>query len=163
MELTVGVNSYISLEEAEQLVNDYITVKNILNWVKDEIKQDKNYLPKIINISTKLIDKLDYKGVKVDKKQPLSFPRVIQDGKDKVIIECPEDIKIGIVLQAITNDYFENTDEEQAKRQGISNYSVDGASITFNNSISIKGSERIGDGIYKSIYKNYIREYTEYI
>lgn len=157
MELQKDINSYITLEEVKQIIEDYVYVDAILEYVNT---LSDNFINKIINRSTKIIDKLHFKGYKVDSGQPLSFPRYDYKGKNTVVVECPEDIKIGIVLQAIYDSYYLNKDEMQLKQLGVSSYSVDGASISFNNNVS---ENKYKNGIYKDIYEYYIREYTEYI
>ena len=157
MELQKDINSYITLEEVKQIIEDYVYVDAILEYVNT---LSDNFINKIINRSTKIIDKLHFKGYKVDIEQPLSFPRYDYKGKNTVVVECPEDIKVGIVLQAIYDSYYLNKDEVQLKKLGVSSYSVDGASISFNKDIS---ENKYKNGIYKDIYEYYIREYTEYI
>jgi len=159
MELQVGKNSYITLEEAKQYIEDYVYVNAITEWVES---LDDNYISKIINRSTNIIDKLYFKGTKVDSEQPLSFPRYDYKDRKKVVIDTPEDVKIAIVLQAVYESYFDNIyqDEKHMKKAGVNSYSVDGASISFNKDIS---DEKLSNGIYKDIFEDYLRIYTVFI
>lgn len=156
MELQKDINSYITLEEAKQLLDDYVYEDAILEYVNT---LSDNFISKIINRSTKIIDKLHFKGYRIDSGQPLSFPRYDYRNYKKVVVECPEDIKVGIVLQAIYDSYYLNKDEVQLKKLGVSSYSVDGASISFNKDIS---DEKLQSGIYKDIFEDYLRKYTIY-
>lgn len=156
MELTVGKNSYITLEEAKQLLDDYVIEDTIIDYMNT---LDDNFISKIINRSTKMVNKLHFKGYKVDSKQELNFPRYEYKEHKKLYVDCPEDVKVAIVLQAIYDSYFLNKDEMQLKKMGVSSYSVDGASISFNKDIS---DEKLQGGIYKDIFEDYLRKYTIY-
>lgn len=160
MDLVVGVNSYMTLEEVKQILNDYIYIDVYKNWIDTK---DDNYLCSLINITTELIEQFDYKGKKVDENQELQFPRLERDENRKwVIVECPKDLKIGIVLQAVSCGYFDNLEELQIQKLGINSYKVDNASIGFGGNSSQK-SLKLENGIYRDIYKRYIRKYTVYI
>ena len=99
MELTVGKNSYITLEEAKQLLDDYVIEDAVLDYVST---LNDNFISKIVNRSTKMVNKLHFKGFKVDSKQELNFPRYEYRDYKKLYVECPDDVKVAIVLQAFS-------------------------------------------------------------
>ncbi len=150
MELVVGVNSYITLEEAKEIGNDYIIKENVLTWFN---ALSDNDVSKLINLSTKKIDKVPYRGTKLTSEQKLAFPRLIANKQ----VDVNEDIKIACVLQAV-EDGFSITDEEiQLKEKGVVKYSVDGASIEFSDSI---GKDKLASGVNKNIYSEYLKKYS---
>lgn len=157
MELQVGINSYMNLDEAKQFIEDYIVEDAILDYVGT---LSDNFISKIINRSTRIIEKLNFKGYRVSSEQKLKFPRYDYANYKKVLVECPEDVKIAIALQAIYDSYFLNKDEIQLKKLGVSNYSVDGASISFNKDI---GDEKLANGIYRDVFVTYLKKYTIYV
>lgn len=152
MELQVGINSYITLEEVKELANDYILIDEKLDLFNTLSDKD---ICRLVNSVTKKINKLPFKGKKETEEQLLEFPRVF----NKKHVECPEDIKIAIVLQAVEEKYSKEKDEIKLRELGVSSYSVDGASISFKDKVD-SGGVRLYGGIYKDIYVDYIREHT---
>ena len=159
MELQVGVNSYMNLDEVKQFIDDYILTDAITEYVES---LSDNYISKIINSATKLIEKLDFKGVRVDSEQKLKFPRYIYNDFKKTLISCPDDVKAGIVLQAIYDSYYTNKyqDKLDMRKIGISSKSLGSASISFNSNIT---DEKLKNGIYRDVFETYLRKYTIYI
>ena len=151
MELTVGSNSYISIEEVKTIAEDYITRKE---YCETFLSLSDNEICKLVNLSTKLIDKVWFKGKKVDIEQPLAFPRIF---KNKVV-DCPEDIKIAIVMQAVQEHVNNTTDELQLRNLGVKSYKIDGASIEFNTETVSNVKNRYG--VYSDIFEQYIKSYT---
>lgn len=153
VELIVGVNSYISVDEAKNIANDYIFEENKMSWL-DTLSE--NDISKLINISTKKIEKLYFKGVKVTPEQNMQFPRIIS-GKNT---DIPEDLKIAIVLQAVEDGYSVNDEEIQLRDKGVSKYSVDGASIEFSEK-AVK--DKLNCGIYVYIFSQYLKQFSTLI
>ena len=156
MELQVNVNSYMTLDEAKQLVEDQIVEDAVLEYF--ETLSD-NFVSKLINRSTKLVNKLHFKGYKVDSKQELNFPRYVCEDYKKSYVECPEDVKIAIALQAIYDSYFLNKEEIQLQKLGVSSKSLGSVSVSFSGSVI---DEKLTNGIYKDVYEAYLRKYTIY-
>lgn len=90
----IEYDSYASIEEAD----NYLAVKYGSTW--STLDEDKKGVM-LIN-ATREIDKKDYQGQKVDKSQPLKFPRLIcnqetDDGLVKLVtIELADEISKGI-------------------------------------------------------------------
>lgn len=156
MELQVNVNSYMTLDEAKQLVEDYIVEDAVLEYF-GTLSDD--FVSKLINRSTKIVNKLHFKGYKVDSKQELNFPRYVCSDYKKLYVECPEDVKIAIALQAIYDSYFLNKEEIQLQKLGVSSKSLGSVSVSFSGSVI---DEKLTNGIYKDVYETYLRKYTIY-
>lgn len=87
---TINVNgkdfyTYATVEEA----NEYFSVIYGSEW--ENISE--NQKQKLLLTATRIIDRQDYQGQKVDENQPLKFPRIIngkETSEDLLIIACCE-------------------------------------------------------------------------
>ena len=87
---TINVNekdfyTYATVEEA----NEYFSVIYGSEW--ESISE--NQKQKLLLTATRIIDRQDYQGQKVDENQPLKFPRIIngkETSEDLLIIACCE-------------------------------------------------------------------------
>lgn len=87
---TINVNgkdfyTYATVEEA----NEYFSVTYGSEW--GDISE--NQKQKLLLTATRIIDRQDYQGQKVDEDQPLKFPRIIngkETSEDLLIIACCE-------------------------------------------------------------------------
>lgn len=73
MALVVGVDSYVTLEEAEKIISDYIVDVNLLS--KWNAIEDSNTKEVLLRTSCRDIDHIRFKGKKLTNSQRLQFPR----------------------------------------------------------------------------------------
>lgn len=108
MALTVGTNSYISLEDAKTYFADRL---NSIEW-DNAADADKS---KALIQATQIIDQKDFKGYKSINTQALKFPRIglIDDGFDVDGSTVPKRVKDAVCELAIwclSEDYTEPND-----------------------------------------------------
>lgn len=156
MKLVVGVNSYMTLEEANEIVADNFmsTDNKRVYWNNLEDDNDKNIL---IYKATELIDKdsMLYIGRKAEASQAMQFPRVIGSN----IIECPKDIKEGIVMLALNNAVQSTNSHLQLIESGITSWS-DGAGASEHYVTKSELAKNKVGAIDKEIFKEYFQDYT---
>ena len=120
MDLIVGVNSYISLDDANNYVKQLrmSTDKGRKKWeqLSDE---DKAVL---INKYTIEVDNLPYFGKRVSTEQSLGFPRIIS-GR---YLECPYQVRICIVEMSLLELEYDSTDSSELIKQGIKSFTDGG-------------------------------------
>lgn len=127
MSLTVGVDSYISLEEAEEIVLNELfpTSKEYTTWV-DLREMDKEV---ILRKGTRALEQFNYLGTR----KPLAtlkFPRAFDYKNDYII---PYEIKVGVVLQGIKL-LLENSDKRATLiKAGVTSYKIGDISETYKN------------------------------
>jgi hypothetical protein len=152
MELTIGVNSYMDLEEADTLVKNELlaTEEEYITWnsLSDEDKA------KLIVRGTKLVDQLPFLGNKLnlDDVQGLHWPRLITNIK----FECPTDIKVGLIRQVLRSYINKNKQETKLQEMGVKTYSINKASISFGD----KNNSKLDNGIYSDIFQEYFRRWV---
>lgn len=162
MALVVGTNSYITVQEANQLITDNFMSTDPIRVFWNNIGNDSDKESIILN-STKKFDKdsMCYKWFKQDVNQPLQFPRV---DIYKNIIECPEDIKLGLLLQGIkTNMANAYAEYQQLKAQGVKSYKIKDASVEFFDTFQTKDidTSMLSNGMYKLVYDQYFIDYID--
>lgn len=145
MTFEVGVNTYMTVEEADSIIEDEfdndeeVTLWNTL---------DEKGKQRVILKGTRKIDSMIWVGIRQVAYQNLSWPRFIQ-GRVK---DCPYDIKVGILKQAIKDKINDSKQEIKLQELGVKSYSIKGASITFDN----KNKERLNNGVYDEVYREYL-------
>lgn len=153
MDLIVGENTYMSLDEANEIINYLLPCdeKTIWEQMKNEEKES------IIVGSTFLYDnnKMEYKGNKVNEDQSLQFPRNINNK----IVECPKDIKIGLLLLGLNNVKNNNSKEYKLREQGVTKYKINHAEIDFKDKDL---NDKNSIGIYTKIWYEYFDEYSNF-
>lgn len=151
MELTVGVNSYMSIDEAKSLIENELLESdeeyNFWNTLSDDSKI------KLIIRGTRLIDMLPFKGVKynLNDVESLQWPRIINNK----LIECPDDIKIGLLIQTIRDYINKGKKENKLLELGVTNYKIKDASI----SLDTSKTNRLGNSIYTDIFNCYFSKW----
>lgn len=156
MELVVGTNSYVTLDEANELINSRFMDTDPIRKTWDNLSDDNK---KILIIST--TEKYDnsnllYKGYKIVNTQLLEFPR--RDNYNK-LIECPVKIKVGLLVQGIKEIIAQSSEEEQLQNMGVHSFSDgSGASVTFesDNNKKLKNNK----GFYNDVWHTYFAEYS---
>lgn len=160
MAIEVGINSYITLDEAEEIIKTLISTSqhvSIWNSLSDEDKEAV-----IINTIEKYDNNaMNYIGFKQDRDQNLQFPRIV--GSDE-ILECPYKVKKGYLLQGlndlITSDATSSSIGMALKSSGIKQFEDgSGASITFASAYEMIYN-KLGSGIDKDIFDMYFSDYT---
>lgn len=128
MELVVGQNSYMTVTEADEIItSNFISTSTERKLWNSLDESDKAV---IISSTTNKYDSdsMLYKGSKVSKEQKLQFPRNIHNS----VVECPDTIKIGLILQAINDLRADSSEEADLKLQGIKSFADgSGAKIEF--------------------------------
>lgn len=153
MGLIVGVNSYMTLDECNALVHELLPSFDSGRKFWDGLSDDDKETI-VLNAMSK-IDTPDmlYRGKKLHVDMPLQFPRTYYGA----IIECPDDIKKAIVLQAIRDFKDTGSELETMKEAGVHSFSDGGgASITFESRKTVKNSI----GIFSDIWTIYISKHS---
>ena len=128
MELVIGQNSYMTVAEADEIVTSNFISTSTERKLWDSLDEsDKAVI--IVSTTTKYdSDSMLYKGSKVSKEQKLQFPRNIHNK----VVECPDTIKIGLVLQALNDLRANSSEEAELKLQGVKSFADgSGAKIEF--------------------------------
>lgn len=164
MGIIVGTNSYIDVQEANQLITDYFMSTDPIRvfWESLSSNSDKESL--ILNSTRKYDrDSMGYKWFKQDNEQTLQFPRI---DIYKRVIQCPEDIKLGLLIQGIKENMLNKYAEyQELKAQGIKSYKIKDASVEFFDTFQIKDVDttRVENGIFKNEYNQYFKDYIDLI
>jgi len=122
---------------------------------------------RLILSATRLIDRtFQYLGVKACRfLQPLSFPRIIQG----IFTPVPDDIKMGILVQAIKSAMESDPNSQSGKalamlKSGIKTYKVHDASVEFSSSSAVDSTKlphRLSNGVFiDEVYYEFIEPWT---
>ena len=128
MELVIGQNSYMTVAEADGIIASRFRSTSKERQIWDNLNEkDKTVI--IISTTEKYDnDNMLYKYKKAEINQHLQFPRMIDNGS---IIECPETIKVGLLIQAILDIEEDNSEEKQLVKNGITKYKIKDAEVDF--------------------------------
>ena len=137
MSITVGVNSYVTLEEAENIIK---TIYDNAEWQSLTDEQKKVCL---VNATNK-INLLAVKGEKLDSSQKLIFPRNWETAvSDKVkMAQCYE------ALEICRYNY-----KREREMRGIVSRSMENVSVTYAKQANNQ------KGLYSRDSFNFLREY----
>lgn len=140
----IEYNSYASVEEADE----YLNVKYGSNW--STYDDDKKALL-LIN-ATREIDKRDYQGVKVDKEQPLKFPRLIDNvpTDDKLVKQACIELADGLALASAGSS-------EAAKLQAIKSMKVGDTDIEFKDDAVLVDLTQVANGVIDELLQPYLK------
>ena len=119
-------NSYERVDEDES----YFDVNFGSEW--DNVGQTQK--PQLLVTATRLIDKKDFQGVKVDENQPLKLPRVLADGTitdDNLVMQACVELAMNVY-----SDGGKNVDISNIKSVGLGD-----SSITFRDNSSVTESD----------------------
>lgn len=135
MALEVGKDSYVTLEEAENYIEKYITDKNLLKSWGEKSPEEKEVL---LRTSCRDLDNLKYKGKKKNISQKLQFPRVVTRsagyGYRRYISQFVDN---GIIESGSYNDGLESI--KQAQVENALYHSCVGDIATEQIGLNIKG------------------------
>lgn len=154
MEIIVGQNSYVTVAEADEIIaSRFMSISNERKLWNSLSEEDKGIL--IVTTTEKYDnDNMMYKGTKVAIEQALQFPRII----NSKMVDCPETIKAGLIMQCIKDLIADNSEEESLKNMGVKSFADgSGARIEFNDS----GRSNVMN-IDNKIWKHYFSAWSEY-
>ena len=148
MALVIGENSYVTLEEAQNIVENelYSDSSEYTLWESLSDK-DKEIICKK---GTLAINSLEFIGRRLVWKTKLKFPRVI-DGIEQI----PEEIKIAAVINGIKDKIETSSEQYKMIDNGIKSMTVGPNSVDFNTD---KFNSITGARIYDAA-KVYLRKY----
>lgn len=147
-ELVVGVDSYVTLEEALNYISATHTPSEPLANAFMELSADE----KIVKLrkAAQTIDHLPLVGKKAQAQQEMAFPRVLfarpceYDGSEPVI---PKEVKAAQCEQAIFSlddaNTIQSATRAQLQRQGVSSYRIGDLSESY-------GGAMVGSYIYST-------------
>lgn len=128
MGLIVGQNSYVTVAEADEIIaSRFMSISNERKLWNSLSEEDKSIL--IVTTTEKYDNNsMLYKGIKKDVKQALQFPRII----NSKLVDCPETIKAGLIMQCIKDLIADSSEEESLKNIGVKSFADgSGARIEF--------------------------------
>lgn len=138
MSITVGINSYVTLEEAELIIDDMF---NADEWTALTEPQKEKALKTAVFQG---LDLLSLRGTKLDPDiQVLEFPRSFETTVSNSVkmAQCYEAVEIARA----------NYSAEKAQQEGIASKSIAGASVSYN---TTGKSHKNKTGLYsKSAYE----------
>lgn len=154
MELVIGQNSYMTVAEADELIQ-YLPFNDTCRKVWESLEDSEK--TSVILSSTFMYDKesMEYRGVKKDKEQGLQFPRIYNKNE----IECPLDVKLGLLVLGLSNISSNNSEEESLRREGIKSF-ADGSGAKMEFIENFKNTHENSIGIDNDIWKIYFEKYS---
>ena len=159
MSLVVGTNAYADVAEYDELISSRFMSNNTIRTFWESLSEgDKESL--IVGSTLKYDnDSMLYKGYKQDKTQPLQFPRLI---KVSDVVNCPDNVKLGILLQGCRDSMVEGTTEGEMMANGVKSFADGtGARIEFADSSKSSGSAvKTSNGINRDIWIHYFADYS---
>lgn len=159
MELKVGYNSYMTMDEVNEYINSNYASATPERKAWEALSDDDKAVA--IIKSTRLVDRdsMLYAGRKVDKFQKMQFPRDVPSLSGVNTLNCPDEIKEGIILIALRELVYSDTEEMNMINKGIKSFSDGGGlSMSFNTSDSIIGNKV--NGISIDIFNGYFAGYS---
>ena len=159
MELKVGCNSYMTMDEVNEYINSNYASATPERKAWEALSDDDKAV--VIIKSTRLVDRdsMLYVGRKVDKFQKMQFPRDVPSLCGVHTLNCPDEIKEGIILIALRELVYSDTEEMNMINKGIKSFSDGGGlSMSFNTSDSIIGKKV--NGISIDIFNGYFAGYS---
>lgn len=160
MTLEVGTNCYTDIAEANEIIDSYLSANDPVRKYWDNILDDNEKAAIILGTTQKYDrDSMRYRFYKKDKDQPLQFPR----NKGNDVLECPLDIKIGLLIQGIKTSINNKSSEyQELKAQGIKNYKIKDASVEFFENTDLTDIEavRLSNGLYEMVFNQYFKDWV---
>ncbi len=155
MEIVVGQNSYMTVAEADELIQ-YLPFNDSCRKLWESL-DDENKKTSIILSSTFLYDNdsMEYIGIKKDKEQSLQFPRIYKDNE----IDCPFYVKLGLLILGLSDISSNDSEEESLRKAGIKSF-ADGSGAKMEFIENFKTTHVNSVGIDKDIWKRYFEKYS---
>lgn len=157
MDLIVGVNSYMTLEEANNLVASMFLSSSKERTLWSSLSDDDKAVLIIDKTSEIDIDQMLYIGKRTGSMQ---WPRIKCCNNE--IINCPDSIKRGLLLQ-LFNDYFvASSEESNLINLGVKSFADGGGARIefFNKNESISDTYKNSVGISKKIWRSYFSPWS---
>ena len=157
MSLIIGTNAYADVNAYDDLIaSRFMSTNPIRVFWESLSNEDKECL--IVGSTLKYDrDSFNYKGYKQDRTQPLQFPRLLNSDD---VISCPDNIKLGIVLQGCKDALSEGTTEGEMYENGIKSF-ADGTGARIEFASSSDGlAAKTSNGINRDIWMNYFDDYV---
>ena len=151
MQFEVNVNTYMTVEEADSIIEDIYFEDDeeyILWQTFDEVGKQRMILQ-----GTRLIEKLTFLGISIPGYQSMKWPRLIQYR----YVDCPYDVKVAILKQAIKDKINQAKSEYDLQELGVKSYSIKGASISFSDNMK---QGKLSNGIYDTIFDEYLSNWV---
>lgn len=153
MELIVGENTYMSLDEANEIINSRYRSNSNIKKIWTELNDEDKTIT-ILSVTERFDNRyMFYKGDKLSKDQKLQFPRVINN----MTFECPFSIKHGLLLQAIREIEDEQSEEIQLKNKGVKSF-ADGTGAKIDFETTTKNKNQLD--MYSDIWNKYFSEWS---
>lgn len=152
MQFEVNVNTYMTVEEADSIIEDIYFEDDVEREYWESL--DDVGKQRLILRGTKIIDTLPFLGVQYPGFQNMKWPRLITFR----YVECPYDVKVAIVLQSIKDILNSKKDEYNLLELGVKSYSIKGASISFADTGINTG--KLSNGVYDTIYNEYLSKWV---
>lgn len=122
--LEIGINSFVTLEEAEDIVeNEVFSASSEYKLWEGLSDKDKEIICKR---GTLIINRLEFIGNSIKYRYKLKFPRVING-----VVEVPHDIKVATVLSGLMERLDMDSEEYKLINAGIERMTVGPNSVTF--------------------------------
>lgn len=146
----VGVNTYMTVEEADSIVEDEFdsTEEEYDIWQSLDTASKQRVILK----GTRAISGLIWRGIQYHGYQQMAWPRLIQYR----YVECPYEVKVGILKQSLKDRVNGAKQESKLQELGVKSYSIKGASITFNDNVD---QSKLSNGVYDSVYREYFEKW----
>ena len=155
MELVVGQNSYITVAEADEIVASRFRSTSKEKQLWNSLDENDKAVVLIDTTEKYDNDNMLYKYRKAEINQHLQFPRMMDTGS---IIECPEIIKVGLLVQAILDIEAEDSEEKQLVKNGITKYKIKDAEVSFkDNAFNI---DKNSVGLNTEVWNRYFSEWS---
>lgn len=146
----VGVNTYMTVEEADSIIEDEFdstdTEYKIWQGLDTAGKQ------RAIVKGTRLVNTLIWRGIQYPGYNQMPWPRLIQYR----YVDCPYDVKVGILKQSLKDKVNDVKQETKLQELGVKSYSIKGASITFTDNVN---QNKLSNGIYDNVYREYFEKW----
>lgn len=153
MNIEIGVNSYMTFDEADSIVYSEYLPDEEERKLWDSL--DAESKATLIIRGTRLIDSMHFIGVPITSWQKLSWPRRVWGSE----VECPDDVKIALIKNILQEKKYSRTKEQQLQDLGVSTYKVKDASISFGTNGVLSGNAKI-EGIYSNLYNTYLQNWV---
>lgn len=148
MALIVGINTYLTVREADKLVESYfLETEDVRTQYENLSDEDKNAL---LYRGCMDMQKLLYRGYKKDNSQKLAFPRVNRGGyeSDEELVKLAQLLNSISFMELDSNQLSTKTSE--MRRAGIKNFTLGSFNIGLEGSIGT-GSQRSNSGIVEQL------------
>lgn len=158
--VVVGVNSFISVAEANEIMSDnYMSMSDEMAWWNGLSESDKAVV--LIAATNKLNnEQCRWIGQRVNDNQSLSFPRI--NKRNGAVYDIDSIFKLGIVELAINDNKPSFSNFDMLTKSGVTSFSDGGGmSVKFSdNIVSRNTGENNNLRIPNELFKTYFMKYS---